>query len=182
MSFLALWFYLRLASFRKITPFTQLNTSSKHLLAPRKQAVLSLPYPGDERVWESRGKLRWVALLGKRFLRRVTDTMCMQTTALGKGPTKRSDVGGRGVLSCWSQGKRVSWSQGVLIPLKIVREREGGLECVPLKMWSYWGGRIHLVEVDLSYRLMRDVSLPVALWSPGIWSKSFIWEVRMTFA
>lgn len=68
--------------------------------------MLSLPYPGDERVWESRGKLSWVVLLGKRFLRRVTDTMRMQTTALGKGPTKQSGGGGRGVLSCWSQRER----------------------------------------------------------------------------
>lgn len=64
-------------------------------------------------VWESMGKLRWIVLLGRRFLRRVIDTMYTQIDCSPEGgalrrvqPTKRSGGGGRGVLPYRSQGKR----------------------------------------------------------------------------
>lgn len=57
-------------------------------MRPENRLSFSLPYPGDERVWDGlgiKGEIEGIVLLGKRFLRRATDTMHIETTALGEG-------------------------------------------------------------------------------------------------
>lgn len=60
------------------SPFIQLNTSSEHLFVAQKiGCTFQCPILEMKRcgvVWESMGKLRWIVLLGRRFLRRVIDT------------------------------------------------------------------------------------------------------------